>query len=130
MFLPLLLSGTNRIHLDEIQGIPTIPVLRNTLTTFFAVTVAWIFFRAENIVDAMEYIGHFASDGEVRFGKKGIILPVAIVFLEWWANPSATGGPFSRLQHYKQFIVFTGLLVLTFICGISYSNQEFIYFQF
>ena len=130
MFLPLLLSGTNRRHVDEIQGLPTIPVLRKTLTTFFAVTVAWIFFRAESIVDAMEYIGHFASDGDVRFGKKGIILPVAIVFLEWWANPSATGGPFSRLQHYNQFIVFTGLLVLTLICGISYSNQEFIYFQF
>ena len=130
LFLPLLLSGRNRRNVGDIQGIPTVRELGGMFTTFAAVTVAWVFFRADSVGDAFAYIGNFGSDGLARFGKKGLVLPIAVILLDWVAKPNALQGPFSSSNSIKQSFIFAIMTFLITICGISYWNQQFIYFQF
>ena len=130
LFLPLLLSGRNRRNVGDIQGLPTVRELGGMFTTFAAVTVAWVFFRADSVEDAFAYIGNFGSDGLARFGKKGLVLPIAAILLDWVAKPNALQGPFSSSNSIKQSFIFAIMTFLITICGISYWNQQFIYFQF
>ena len=130
LFLPLLLSGRNRRNVGDIQGLPTVRELGGMFTTFAAVTVAWVFFRADSVGDAFAYIGNFGSDGLARFGKKGLVLPIAVILLDWVAKPNALQGPFSSSNSIKQSFIFAIMTFLITICGISYWNQQFIYFQF
>ena len=130
LFLPLLLSGRNRRNVGDIQGLPTVRELGGMFTTFAAVTVAWVFFRADSVGDAFAYIGNFGSDGLARFGKKGLVLPIAAILLDWVAKPNALQGPFSSSNSIKQSFIFAIMTFLITICGISYWNQQFIYFQF
>ena len=63
-FLPLLLTKRNRKNLDVAGGNKFFPSLKEVfqiLTTFFITVVAWIFFRAESISHAFDYIAEMFS---------------------------------------------------------------------
>ena len=130
LFLPLLLSGRNRRNVGDIHGIPTLRELGGILVTFAAVTVAWVFFRADSIEHAFRYIGQIGSEGALRFGKKGILLPIAVLALDLCAHDEKSSGPFSQFNPYLQAIIFSAFTFFVLLCGISYTNQQFIYFQF
>ena len=130
LFLPLLLLGKNRRNVADIQGAPTFRELGGILATFAAVTIAWVFFRADSIEHAFRYIGQFGSDGALRFGKKGILLPIVVLALDWFVRDGRSSGPFCQFKPFYQAMIFGALTFFTLLCGISYSNQQFIYFQF
>jgi D-alanyl-lipoteichoic acid acyltransferase DltB (MBOAT superfamily) len=145
-FLPLLLSGTNRTHLGTVaegRSLPTIKELFQMATTFGATVIAWVFFRAESLSAALEYLGLMFSDllqpgaygATLRFTWKtiGIALPLLICFfliMEWigrterFALGGWSKGPSSRWRWIFYYAV-AG-------CILYYSGQEqqFIYFQF
>ena len=63
-FLPLLLTNNNRKNLETVAQGQLLPSGRETfsiLLTFGLTVVAWIFFRAENINHALNYIGEMCS---------------------------------------------------------------------
>ena len=62
LFLPLLLRGKNRNNLRDIQGFPTKGDLGSMLTTFVAVTIAWVSFRSECVESAIRYILNWRLD--------------------------------------------------------------------
>ncbi len=63
-FLPLLLTRNNRNNLEIVaigKSLPTIKELFFMLVTFSLTVLAWIFFRAENIAHAVNYIFEILS---------------------------------------------------------------------
>ncbi|GGF52012.1 MBOAT family O-acyltransferase [Echinicola rosea] len=98
-FLPLLLTKNNRNNLEIIaQGnyLPTVREFLSLLLTFGLTVFAWIFFRAENIKHALNYIkrmvlGLTEKDGYVEtlslFSREiGYVLPFSLflfLVIEW-----------------------------------------------
>ncbi len=56
LFLPLLLTGRNRQNTGDIEGLPSFRQLVGMFGTFAAVTVAWVFFRADSIENGLAYL--------------------------------------------------------------------------
>jgi D-alanyl-lipoteichoic acid acyltransferase DltB (MBOAT superfamily) len=58
-FLPLLLRDKNRVHTGDIAAnrlLPSLKELKGMLITFGLTVLAWVFFRAENIGHALQYL--------------------------------------------------------------------------
>lgn len=63
-FLPLLLTRRNRRHLNDVAANSTLPGAREALhiaATFFLVTLAWVFFRADSVNHAITYLAGMAD---------------------------------------------------------------------
>ncbi|GEL12397.1 O-acyltransferase [Flavobacterium glycines] len=136
-FLPLLLTNKNRVNLEIVAKNQCLPTWKESIQmgiTFVLTVFAWIFFRANSLASAIQYIkGIFTkslfSVPEVR-PTFLIILIVGFVLVEWLGRE----GHFA-LDHFRKvgnrffrwsFVMF--LLVLLFVFGKE--EQEFIYFQF
>ncbi|WP_048331125.1 MBOAT family O-acyltransferase [Bizionia psychrotolerans] len=136
-FIPLLLTNKNRNHLEIIaynKKWPSIRSVFNMLLTFGLTTLAWIFFRAENINHAFQYIKGICNKSlftipELRPTNIFVLL-VIFLSIEWlgrrdqyaietlglkWKRPL-------RLAFYYTLIV----IILLF----SKNENTFIYFQF
>ena len=143
-FLPLLLSNINRKNLGVVaegKVIPTISELVAMLTTFMLTVFAWIFFRAENISHALNYIGGIFSKSIFETPKFSGILDsitllyflVFFIFLEWLGRGDkyAIEKVFDRVNKNLRIILYLVLTIL--IIKYFFENgkaSEFIYFQF
>ncbi len=145
-FLPLLLTNNNRNNLNivaQTKHLPSIKDALNILLTFCLTTFAWIFFRAENLTHAFQYLkGMFSmslfkisiTDLKVlSIGAEIIYIIVLILFLiifEWVQRGKQHALQF---QNVKRPSIFRWILYYVLIALIIYFNkngQEFIYFQF
>ena len=144
-FLPLLLTKNNRNNLGVVAKgkiLPSIKEFTQVLLTFSLTVFAWIFFRAENITHAFDYITtifsssifevpHFTNSARVKF--ECIVTLVAIfgfLIVEWMGREGQYGIAFlnnkkSRFLRWTLYIV-----IVLAIVTLSGSSQEFIYFQF
>ena len=137
-FLPLLLLNRNRKHVSDVvaqeHALPGIRELRQVITTFVFVTVAWIFFRADTMKIAVDYIkrilvSSFSNPGQFLHVPGSIAVFIYIIPLllcDWWLRRDERkirlpGGPFELAMTWL-------LVILTF----AYFQKEssFIYFQF
>lgn len=139
-FLPLLLTNNNRNHLGTVaQGkyLPGIKEFSMMLLTFCLTVFAWIFFRAENIGHALQYISDMFKHPDSFFllrtylqYKTIIILILVFMVVEWFGREGKYGIEniaslkFKPLAYVIYFLIFVSILTL------SGGNQEFIYFQF
>ncbi|MEO0044942.1 MAG: hypothetical protein RL705_133, partial [Bacteroidota bacterium] len=84
--MPSILMKTNRNNLNIVaqgQLFPTLKELFSMLLTFSLTVFAWIFFRSENVHQALQYIGKIASNSLFKvphFSGIGTSLPL-LVFL-------------------------------------------------
>jgi len=140
-FLPLLLTNNNRNNLEIVaQGklLPSIKEFLQILITFGLTVIAWIFFRAENISHAFNYISEILSTSLFEFPKlTGIrralitILFVGVfVLVEWRGREgqyaiSHLGLKWKRPLRYAMYYAI--IFVIFYFAG---KQQEFIYFQF
>ena len=138
-FLPLLLSGKNRQNLGvtaEGKILPSIKEIFQIGSTFILTVLAWIFFRAENISHALNYLkGIF----DMSFFSKPQIFPTTIlslltlfIFIEWLQREKNHGleiyGNGLLKNRYIRWIAYVCIIIVIFYFGGS--QQEFIYFQF
>ena len=136
-FLPLLLAKKNRANLGIVAEGRMLPSLREAfamLSTFALTVLAWIFFRADNLTHAWEYIsGIFSSTlftiPEVQplflFGLIALFL-----LIEWFGRDkefalAKIAESWSKPWQYG--IYYAILLAVLWFGG---KEQEFIYFQF
>ena len=137
-FLPLLLAKRNRTHLNVVaqdSKLPSIIELVQMGLTFGLTVIAWVFFRAESVTHAVNYLqGLFSSSLLSLPTIRPTNLLVLILFfigIEW----------IGRRQHYaievlllKQSRVIRWafyMIIIAIIFVFSSDNQqEFIYFQF
>ena len=135
-FLPLLLHNRNRSNMGEIEmgwNFSSLKTVLNILGTFVLTTIAWIFFRAKTISEAIGYIQkmltdfHFESQylTNERYNYELLLLVFVFVGVEWFNRSKVE--PFSgKLSWIKVAIAIITLLTL----GVYSDYKEFIYFQF
>ena len=135
LFVPSFISGNNRKHLSktiaEGQLFPSLRELGALLYTFIVVTLAWVFFRADSIQDALNYLSGMIT-GEwkapVRFATSSTLLVLFLFVMEWLGRTNERA-PFrfiSRRWMRWGLYCLLGWLVLK---GL-YNPSNFIYFQF
>jgi alginate O-acetyltransferase complex protein AlgI len=139
-FLPLMLTNNNRNNLEIVaQGkyFPTVKELFLMLTTFGLTVFAWIFFRAENIGHAINYISEifsisiFAPPNFTGMNRALIILFLTGIFVlvEWQGREGQYA--ISHLDKWKRplrYTMYYAIIIAIFCFGGT--EQEFIYFQF
>ncbi|AND64661.1 acyltransferase [Flavobacterium covae] len=136
-FLPLLLSNKNRNNINIVAEEGTLPSIREFLAmvvTFMLTVFAWIFFRANNLTHALQYIRSIFTKQllsllEVR-PTNMIILIFVFMTIEWIGRKNdyalATFGfNWTKAFRWSFYMV---LLIAIFILGTK--EQKFIYFQF
>lgn len=113
----------------------TLSKIINILVTFFLVTLAWIFFRANNITDAIYVLkGILTSKGEIFTGS-GTVMLLSITSLLILITKSIKDEfhiPIKILNNSHLSIRLISFIILT--CYIllfgALDSHQFIYFQF
>ncbi|HWB93897.1 MAG TPA: MBOAT family O-acyltransferase [Puia sp.] len=134
-FLPLLLLRRNRRNTGEIVAhdrlLPTWCELAAMTGTFVFVTIGWVFFRAETIGKAIDYLrsiphGFFKPP---MYRSFLFLYVIPLVLLDWWFRKNErepyVGAIPLKFARYALYSV-----VLFLILAHSGSNASFIYFQF
>ena len=135
-FLPLLLQNKNRSNIETITlklDFDSFKTVFHILVTFSITCFAWIFFRANSIVAAFDYIKRMFTNGVFewqylanrRYNYEIIMLIILFIVVEW--NTRTKQEPISGKQSMLKLIIcIASLLAL----GTYSDYKEFIYFQF
>jgi len=133
-FLPLLLWKRNRKNLNRVaegRWLPSLAELLNMTLTFVMVTVAWVFFRAESIGVAFEYLFKLFDTSlfSLPSSRKGAIPWVGVlVLIEWIQRKQEHPLKLDFLHISFRWLCY---LILAIVClAKSKGGTEFIYFQF
>lgn len=138
-FLPLLLLGKNRQNLGIVAQGRLLPSIREGFqigSTFILTILAWIFFRADSLEHALDYISEIFSKTVYTTPQVMPIITLALlcsfVLVEWVQREKNHALEFYEnktiLNKYVRRLVYIGLIIIIFTFGGS--QQEFIYFQF
>lgn len=139
--LPSIIFKTNRANLDVVaQGkwLPNIKELFQMLTTFTLTVFAWIFFRANNLGFAVDYVKKIfvwiiKTPGEIlliEFWRSYftiIILIIVFMIIEWLGREQKYAIAAIDNVRFKYIIYFIIFISLLLFAG---GKHEFIYFQF
>ncbi|MFI2743090.1 MBOAT family O-acyltransferase [Zhouia sp. PK063] len=144
-FLPLLLSNKNRNHIDIIakdRMFPNFKEVTAVFTTFCLTVLAWIFFRAENLQHAFQYLSGIFSKSLFTipnldtYTLMHVALTSVFIFffmlIEWLGRDQEYAIAHIDIKlGRKAFYRWSFYSILwTFIFIFSGNEQEFIYFQF
>jgi D-alanyl-lipoteichoic acid acyltransferase DltB (MBOAT superfamily) len=138
-FLPLMLLNKNRVNTNIVAEGRYFPTLKETFSmilTFTLVAIALVFFRAENLTHAINFLDGMFSFSLFEIPKKGTLF---ITILEWlmffivieWLgreNKYAIEKLTTKWNIVFRWLFYYGL-VITIILNIS-KPEQFIYFQF
>lgn len=140
-FLPLLLLKKNRLNTNTVaEGniLPTLKEFFSMLLTFTLTTLAWVFFRAENIKHAINYLSKIFSRSlfEVPDFKinSRYLLTLFLIFIfltiEWIGREHEYAIEklgFNKPRHLRLISYAILIYIIVFLGG---SQDNFIYFQF
>ncbi len=141
-FLPLLLTKRNRQNMEVVASdsyFPSIKEIGQMSLTFSLTVVAWIFFRADNIGNAINIFSEifssslFTVPNYLGIGNSLTIIFLVILFvlMEWYGRKGEYG--IARVKYLdKRFARWAFYSFLLFLIGMyaSTSESNFIYFQF
>lgn len=133
--MPLVVFKLNRkntnIVAEHSMWPSPVEVLQMLLT--FAITVlAWIFFRADNVSDALHYIWKlldWSAYAKPQVNLKPFVFILILVVAEWFQRRRTHG---LELSHIKPFWVRWTLYFAVFLLILFFAatSDSFIYFQF
>ena len=135
-FLPSLLLGTNRNNMETAElhwDFNSIKVFFHILITFTLSCIAWIFFRANTIAIAFDYIKKIFSNGifktqflaNERYSAELVLLVLAFIMVEW-KNRYKVEPISGKYNWFKMTLCLLAIIAL----GTYSDYKEFIYFQF
>ena len=136
-FLPLLLTNKNRSNIHIVASgklFPSAKEFLSILSTFMLTTFAWIFFRAENLPHAIDYVSVLFSTSIMDpldiFPHISIFTILFLVAVEWLNRDSHYGLDFTSRKP-PLVIRWSLYLILCFCISIFFGKENsFIYFQF
>ena len=141
-FLPLLLTKNNRNHLNVVAEGKYLPSLKEAALmglTFIITVLTWIFFRAENIGHAVQYIldlfthlGSFLLLSNYTAYATVLNLVIMFVAIEWLGRSqqyALEGIDIVKSSLLRRLIYFV-LVTILWSQFSSNTPQEFIYFHF
>jgi alginate O-acetyltransferase complex protein AlgI len=137
-FLPLLLMNKNRTHVTDIvasnRTLPSLLELRQMVMTFSFVTLAWVFFRAGTLEEAIVFLKNLVTGFNGIYGSESLILSMkvlgyAVPFMlaEWYLRFDERK---LRVPVFFRYILYMGMIVVVFFLIIRMKEHSFIYFQF
>ena len=136
-FLPLLLSKSNRKNTDiaaENSFFPSFKEAVQIFVTFSLTILAWIFFRAASVKDAILYIGGILNSSILSYPeiipRKKFLLVALFIFIEWIQRKKAHALDFEKEIPNRALRWFIYCVVIFCIMWMAGIKQEFIYFQF
>jgi len=135
-FLPLLLSNSNRNNMGAIQlkfNFDSAKIIMSILYTFSLTCIAWVFFRARTITDAILYLKRIFTSKDFSFQyldnerySYELLAMIGLFVLVEWNNRNKIE-PLSG----KRNILKLALAILAIMAFGTFSDyKEFIYFQF
>jgi D-alanyl-lipoteichoic acid acyltransferase DltB (MBOAT superfamily) len=136
-FLPLLLLNKNRSNLEIVARGRYLPSLRDAISiaiTFALTVFAWIFFRANNLHHAGQYIAGIFSNSLLHtpevFPKKDLVYIAVFYVMEWLGREHSyaiEGIPTAWPKVARWSFYYVLVMAIVFSIG---NEQGFIYFQF
>nr|WP_305038966.1 MBOAT family O-acyltransferase [Fulvivirga maritima] len=140
-FLPLLLTKKNRLNLGVISEGRILPSYKDivSITFTFSMTVfAWIFFRSEDLYQALNYISRMFSSTLFSFPKftdmghafETLVLIIVFLMIEWNGRNEryAIAKLGFKWRRTTRLAIYYALVIAIF--WYWGNGQEFIYFQF
>ena len=142
-FLPLLLTNNNRKNLGVVAEGKLLPSLRELfaiLITFTLTLFAWIFFRAENLSHALNYINGIFSFDVLSFPEfdnqkvalSQLLLLSVFMIVEWLGREKQYAiESLSKYSPSLRLVLYIIIIIFIFnSVSVSSNSTEFIYFQF
>ncbi len=136
-FMPLLLTNNNRNHIDVVAIKSRFPSVKESVqifVTFILTTLAWIFFRAENIRHALQYIKDIFdlsifSMPQIRPTNLFMLLFFFLI-TEWLGRRNQYALETFGLKWKRPIRIMFYYILVILIFWFSRNDQTFIYFQF
>ncbi|MEX0274750.1 MAG: MBOAT family protein, partial [Flavobacteriaceae bacterium] len=131
LYVPSFLSSTNRKYLSSVVAedswFPSLRELGQMGLNFLFVTIAWVFFRSENITESFGYLYHMIVDFSLKIPHKEylLLLVLPLLILEWVFRKDERLTKANKVLWWILTVVFLILIVQNF--GVQ---KSFIYFQF
>ena len=140
-FLPLLLTKNNRNHLNTVAEGSLFPTYKEILSiglTFFLTVIAWVFFRADTLTEALHYLNLMFSSS--FFTVPSFITPKAFMLytylliclfiaVEWVQRDKKFGLSIENLNRPFRWFIYTIVIGVIITFG-QFGESEFMYFQF
>jgi len=135
--MPSIIFNTNRNNMEIVaQGkyLPTLKEFFSIAVTFSLTVFAWIFFRSDNVGNAIEYISGIFSKSLFTIPSVRPVFIFALVlffiFIEWVGREDQYALQNFGLKWHKLFRYMFYLILSLFIFANLGVEQTFIYFQF
>lgn len=134
-FLPLILSGNNtkfKETADKNRLLPTLKTLLQIGVTFFIVVLAWVFFRAESLQHAIQYLSgifDFSLFSMPQVSRGLILFLLVYMLIEWLQRDKEhlLEIGFIKSKPVRILVYYLIVFILFYFAG---DTQPFIYFQF
>lgn len=133
--MPLVVFKLNRTNTNivaEDSFLPSLKELIQIVLTFTLTTIAWIFFRAENVTQALHYIGKLLDFNKYKFPEvdlKPFIFIVILLIFDWFNRKKQHGLEISNINNQLiRWVIY--LFVFLMLLFFGASSDSFIYFQF
>jgi len=143
-YIPQVLSGSNRAYLDYVAAgkfVPSVLDIFRMARTFVIVTVAWVFFRSDSMMDSFQYLKRVFSSSDDGFFNElkemgldtsilnYIAIYVLIMLTFEWSNRMGQHGLWKLPKNiFLRYIIYIVLCLL--VLEYFYGQRSFIYFQF
>ena len=141
--IPLVLSNKNRNYIEIVAKGKNIPTTKEGLAMFYTFCLfvfAWIFFRANNLDHAVNYISEIFSTSIFTipdyFGSgdawKIVVLTFLFVVIEWIGREGeyAIEKIGLRWKPYLRYFFYYVILAFIVMYWLGGTGEQFIYFQF
>ncbi|MGM0622232.1 MAG: MBOAT family O-acyltransferase, partial [Bacteroidota bacterium] len=139
LFVPLLVFNKNRRYTEHIENRELLrnpQIILKIFLTFLLVTVAWIFFRAQTIGDAFQYIGQMIQTlfespvKKFNISAQPVFFAVILMLiLEWINRKEEHGLQIKNWPVVARWSVYVFIALFIFMYG-KFEQTEFIYFAF
>ncbi len=135
--LPLMLLNKNRRYTDTVAEEKILPNIKEgfgIVLTFFMTVIAWVFFRAESVTQAVYYICTIFSvslfSAPEVFSRDTFVLIILFVLSEWVQRNKRHVLQFNKgtLPVFIQWGIY--YVIISLIIFFGGNEQQFIYFQF
>ena len=139
-FLPLLLTNKNRQNMEvvaENSYLPSLKELGQMSLTFLLTALAWVFFRADSVEHAMNYLGGIFSESlfsipyyqGIGFARYIFPLLALFILIEWFGRRNLFA--LEKIRFPSKIVKWgTYFVIMAIIFYYGGNKEEFIYFQF
>jgi D-alanyl-lipoteichoic acid acyltransferase DltB (MBOAT superfamily) len=141
LFLPLILLNKNRKYTDTVAENRLLPTFREflqMLLTFGLVVIGWIFFRAETIHQAFDYLGGMINTSlfspaiiNKKLALKLVFFVFCMLIVEWTGRRNQFAlEKFNSIMNIPvlRYLLYYAIILMIFL--FAGKEQVFIYFQF